>query len=151
MSVPIGVWIASATQSTRLCVTWMGLMVNGPILKRSPALISLSSASSSSAVLFQLALDVGEREFGGVDGNVQLRQQPGQRADVVFVSVRQHHGAHVLPVLEQIAEVGDDDVHAQQLGFGEHEPGIDDDDVVTPANGHAVHAEFAESAQRYNL
>ena len=97
-------------------------------------------------VLFQLALDVGQREFGGVDGDVQLRQQPGQRADVVFVAVRQHHGAHMLAVLEQIAEIRDHDVHAQQFGFGEHQPGVDDDDVVTPANGHAVHAEFAESA-----
>ena len=103
------------------------------------------------AVLFQLALDVSQRELGGVDGNVQLRQQPGQRADVVFVAVGQHHRAHVLAVLDQVAEVGNDDVHAEQLGFGEHESGVDDDDVIGPANGHAIHAEFAESAERYNL
>ena len=51
----------------------------------------------------------------------------------------------------QVGDVGDNDVHAQQLGFGEHESGVDDDNVVAPANGHAIHAEFAESAEGYNL
>ena len=50
-------------------------------------------------------------------------------------------------ILKQVGDVGNDDVDAQQLGFREHEAGVDDDDVVTPANGHAVHAEFAETAQ----
>ena len=51
----------------------------------------------------------------------------------------------------QIGDVGDDDVDAEQFGFGEHEPGVDDDNVVAPANGHAVHAEFAEPTERYDL
>ena len=33
----------------------------------------------------------------------------------------------------------------EQLGFGEHESGVDDDNVIAPANRHAIHAEFAES------
>ncbi len=102
-------------------------------------------------VLFQLAFDIGQRELGAVDRHVQLGQHPRQRADVVFVAVRQHDGAHVLAVLEQVAEIRNDDVDAEQLGFGKHQSGIDDDDVVTPANGHAIHAEFAESAEGYNL
>ena len=94
-------------------------------------------------VLFQLAFDIGQRELGGVDRDVQLRQHPRQRADVVFVTVRQHDGAHVLAVLDQVGDVGNNDVDAEQLGFGKHQAGVDDDDVVTPANGHAIHAEFA--------
>ncbi len=34
---------------------------------------------------------------------------------------------------------------------GNMSPGVDDDDVVAPANRHAIHAEFAESTERYNL
>ncbi len=103
------------------------------------------------AVLFQLALNVGQRELGAVNRNVQLGQYPRQSADVVFMPVRQHDGAHVLPILQQIANVGDNDVHAQQLRFGEHESGVDDDDVIAPANCHAIHAKFAETTQRNNL
>ncbi len=102
-------------------------------------------------MLFQLALNVGQGELGAVDRNVELGQNPGQAADMVFMAVREHDGAHVLPILQQIADVGDDDVHAQQLRFGEHESGVDDDDVIAPANRHAIHAKFAESAQRNNL
>jgi hypothetical protein len=39
------------------------------------------------AVLFELAFDVGEGELGAVDGDVELGEDPGQAADVVFVAV----------------------------------------------------------------
>ena len=51
----------------------------------------------------------------------------------------------------QIGDVGDDDVDAEQFGFGEHQAGVDDDDVVAPANGHAVHSELAQAAEGYNM
>ena len=103
------------------------------------------------AVLFQLAFHISQREFGAVYRHVQLGEQPGQCADVVFVSMGQHHRPHMSAVLDQVREIGDDNVDAKQFGFGEHESGIDNDDVIAPANGHAVHAEFAESTERYNL
>jgi hypothetical protein len=55
-------------------------------------------------------------------------------------------GADVLLVLDEVGDVGDDDVDAEELGLGEHEAGVDDDDVVFIAEGEAVHAELAESA-----
>ena len=70
---------------------------------------------------------------------------------MIFVAVGEDDGAHVLAVFDQVADVGNDDVHAQQFGFGKHQSGVDDDDVVTPANGHAVHAELAESAKGYDM
>ena len=102
-------------------------------------------------MLFQLAFHVSQCEFGAIHRHVQLGKQPGQRSDVVFVAMGQHHGPHIGPVLDQVGEVGDYDIHAEQFGLGEHESGIDDDDVIPPANGHAVHAEFAEPTERYNL
>ena len=50
-------------------------------------------------------------------------------------------------VLDEIGDVGNDDVDAEQFGLGEHEPGIDDDNVVAPADGHAVHTELAQAAE----
>ena len=56
--------------------------------------------------------------------------------------------ADALAVFGEIGDVGDYDVDAEKFGFGEHESGVDDDDVVAPAHRHAIHAEFAEAAKR---
>ena len=79
------------------------------------------------------------------------REQERHRADVVFVAVGQDQRADVLAVLLEVSEIGRDDVDAQQFGFGEHHPGVDDDDVVAVAQGHAVHAELAQPAERDHL
>ena len=52
----------------------------------------------------------------------------------------------MLAVLQQIGEVRRDDIHTQQLGFGEHHAAVDDDDVIAIAQRHDVHSELAESA-----
>ena len=103
------------------------------------------------SVLVELVFDVGERELGAPDGDVEFGEHPGQRADVVFVAVGEDDSANALAVFGEIGNVGDDDVDAEEFGFGEHESGIDDDDVVSPANGHAVHAELAEAAEGNDL
>ena len=45
------------------------------------------------AMLFELAFDVGERELGAVDGDVELGEDPGQAADVVLVAVGEDDAA----------------------------------------------------------
>ena len=97
-------------------------------------------------VFVELILDVGQRKLGAPDGNVQFAENPRQGTDVIFVAVRQHDAAHMLAIFEQIRNVGDDDVDAQQLGFGEHQAGVNHDDVVAKADGHAVHTELAQPA-----
>ena len=72
-------------------------------------------------------------------------------SDVVFVAVRKHDAMHMLAIFEQVRNVGDDDVNAQQLGFGEHQAGVNYDDVIAEADGHAVHPELAQPAQRNNM
>ena len=59
-------------------------------------------------------------------------------------------GSDFVAVLDEVADVGDDDVDAQELFFGEHEACIDDQDVVAPLEHHAVHAELAQTAERDN-
>ena len=65
---------------------------------------------------------------------------------MVFVAMGQDYGANVLAVLLEIGGVGDDQIDAEEFGFGEHHAGVDDEDVVAQAKGHHVHAEFAETA-----
>ena len=122
-------------------------MVKGPMVNFSLGTISISSVSSSRPMLFEVALDVGQRELGGVDRNLDLAQDPGQAADVVHVPVGEDDGADMRFVFNQVGDVGNHDIHAQQLRLREHQPGVDHDNVVFPAQGEAVHAELAQTAQ----
>ena len=67
------------------------------------------------------------------------------------MSVGKNDGPDTVPILGQIRDVGNDDIDAEQFGFGEHEARIDDDDVFAPAYGHAVHSKLAQTAQGYDL
>ena len=55
---------------------------------------------------------------------------------------------NVFPIFLEEREIGDNDIDAHQLRVGEHHAAVDDDDVVAVAQGHAVHPEFAEAAER---
>ena len=57
----------------------------------------------------------------------------------------------VLLVFDQIGDVRNNNIHAQQLGFRKHQAGVDDNNVVFPAEGEAVHAELAQSAEGDNF
>ena len=103
------------------------------------------------SVLVEFVFDVGEGEFGAPDWNFELRKKPWQRADMVFVAVSENDASNALAIFDEIGDVGDDDVDAEEFGLGEHESGIDDDDVIAPAHGHTVHAEFAQATERDNL
>ena len=70
---------------------------------------------------------------------------------MVFVAVGENDALHLLAVFGQVGNIGDDNIDAQQFGFRKHQAGVDDDDVVTPAHGHAVHPELAEAAEGYDV
>src|SRR5208283_1012687 len=69
-------------------------------------------------VLFQLVFNIGQREFGGIHRHLQLVQDPGQPPNVILVPVGQNDGPHVFLVLNQVGDVGNDDVYAQELRLG---------------------------------
>ena len=98
-------------------------------------------------ILFKIVFDVSQSEFGGVDGNLEFREEPGQAADVVLVAVSQDNGAHMRFVFNQVGDIWNNDIHAQQLRLRKHQAGVDHDNVVFPAKREAVHAELAETAQ----
>jgi hypothetical protein len=53
-----------------------------------------------------------------------------------------------MAILFEIGDVGNDEVDAEEFGFGEHHSGVDDDDGFADANRHHVHAKFAETTER---
>ncbi len=99
------------------------------------------------AMFVELAFDERQRKFSPVDGDVQLGEDPGEAADVVFVAVGEDDGANLVAIFREVADVGDDDVDPEEFFFWEHQSGVDDDDVILPAEGHAVHAELAKAPE----
>ena len=100
-------------------------------------------------MLLELRPDERQRERRSVDLSVEERHQVRHAADVILVTVRQHQRGHA-PVL-QIRQILDDQVHARQLGPGEHATGVDDDGGLAARDGQHVQAELAEAAQGHDL
>ena len=67
------------------------------------------------------------------------------------MTMREHDRLHPIPVFDQIRNIGNNNVYTQQFGLGEHQTSVDDDDVVAPANGHAIHAELAHPPKGYDV
>src|SRR5690242_11795697 len=97
---------------------------------------------------FQALFHQRQRKARSINRNIQIAKNVRQRADMVFMSVRQHDGMNFRTVLLQVGNIRDDEINAQKLGLGEHHAGVNDDDVVTEPQDHHVHAEFAEPAKR---
>src|SRR6267142_1514732 len=89
-----------------------------------------------------------QREPRPIHGNIEVAQNIRQRADVIFMAVRQHDRAYMSTILLQIRSVRYDQVDAEQFRFRKHHARIDDEDVVAEPQRHHVHAEFAETAER---
>ena len=72
-------------------------------------------------------------------------------SDVVLVAVGKHDASDLGTVFDKVANIGDDDVDAEQLFFGEHQAGVYDEDIVAESEREAIHAELAESAEGDHL
>ena len=80
-------------------------------------------------VLVELRLHERERQRRRVDGvDLDLAQQVRQPADVILVPVREDHCTHAPPL--EVADVGQQEIHAEVLVAREREPRVDDDDLV---------------------
>ena len=97
--------------------------------------------------LLQFDLGKAARQRSGIDRNVQVTQQVGQGADMILVAVGQHDRLHPIRTRGQIRDVGVDQVDAEHVAFGEHQAGIDHQNVIAAFQGHHVLADFAEAPQ----
>ncbi len=100
-------------------------------------------------VLVELVLDEGERQRRSEHRAVEVRQHVPHGADVIFVAVGQHERREL--VLLELAEIRDDQIHAEQLRLREHHARIDEDGRVAARDDHHVHPEFADAAERDQL
>ena len=100
-------------------------------------------------VLLDLVAQQAARQRRGVDGHArELGQHVRQAADVVLVGVGDEERLDLVAALLEVGDVGHDEVDAEHLLVGEHQPAVDDDDVVAVLEDVHVLADLADAAER---
>ena len=100
-------------------------------------------------VLLDLVAQQAAGERARVHGHArELGQDVGQAADVVLVGVRDQERPDLGAVLLEVGDIGHDEVDAEHLLVGEHEPAVDDDDVVAVLEHVHVLADLPHPAER---
>src|SRR5918995_3361921 len=62
-----------------------------------------------------------ECQTGGVDRYREALENIGNRPHVVFMRMRQNNRFELVLVFQKIADIGDDQVDAEQIGAGKHQ------------------------------
>ena len=100
-------------------------------------------------VLLDLVAEQAARQRAGVDRHArELGQDVRQGADVVLVGVGDEERPDLVAALLEVGDVGDDEVDAEHLLVGEHQPAVDDDDVVAVLEDVHVLADLPHPAER---
>ena len=66
---------------------------------------------------------------------------------MVLVAVGGDAADHAVGVLPQPGEVGEDEVDPEVLELGEHQPAVEQQELVLALDDHAVAADLAEAAE----
>ena len=98
-------------------------------------------------------LEQRRRKRRGVERHIEARPQVDERAHMVLVAVGEDEADDVAPLLDQIADVRQDEIDAGQMLFGrEGHAAIDDEPFAPPAVADAVdreiHPDLADAAER---
>ena len=144
-------WSATATQSGVLWVTRMNSISNGSDGDAIARHHGAAADAELEAVFFDLVFDQRQGERSAEYRPVHPRQHVGDAADMVLVAVGQHQRGDPSAAGVEVVEGRDDQVHARQVGLGEHRAGVDEDGRLPARHGQHVQAELAEPAQRHDI
>ena len=100
------------------------------------------------ALLLQLAADQARGEGRGIDRHVEIEREIGQRADMVFMAVRDDDAGKAVELILDEAKIGQDHVDAGIIGIGEGHAAIDHHPLALTAIEVDVHADLARAAER---
>ena len=99
-------------------------------------------------MLLELRLDERERQAGADEGDVALElQQVRNRADVVFVTVRQDEPDDVVEARLDRLEIRQDQVDTRLVLLGEEHAAVDDEELALVLEDGHVAADLAETAE----
>lgn len=94
------------------------------------------------AVAGQLDLEHADGQRRGVNRRVDKFQHVAKRAGVIFVTVRDNNTDHLVAALLDVTEIGDNVINPDHVIFGEHEPGVNDQDLPVIFVQHHVAPDF---------
>ena len=100
-------------------------------------------------VLLDLVAEQAAGQGRGVDRHArELGEDVRQPADVVLVGVGDQERLDLGAALLEVGDVGDDEVDAEHLLVREHQPAVDDHDLVAVLEDVHVLADLAHPAER---
>ena len=97
-------------------------------------------------VFLQLLFDQRHREPGGVDRDVQLLKDIGDRPDMVLMSVCNDKSFDFAVVLLKIGDVRDHKIDSQHIILREGHAAVNDHDAVPVFYSRNVHTDLLKSA-----
>jgi len=99
------------------------------------------------SMLIKLAFRQRQREMRSVDRNIELFQNVRQRAQMIFMTVREHDRRDLFAVLFKDFEIGNANINAIDALFGKAHARIDDNHLVAKAQERAIHPKLANAAE----
>src|SRR6266496_6175787 len=106
---------------------------------------------SQKVMLIKFAFRQTQREMRRVNRNVELFQDVRQRAQMIFMTVRENNGGDLVPILFEYIEIRNGNIDAIGALFGKAHAGIYDDHFVAKAQQRAIRSKLADAAERNNF
>ena len=102
-------------------------------------------------IFLETAFQNAQRQTRTINRHIELFEDIGQGTDMVFVPMGQDNRLNHIAILQKIADIRNNEVHAQHIFFGEHEPRINHENFIANTDDRHVLADFPQSAQGNNL
>ena len=95
----------------------------------------------------ELDLQETPGEGGGVDWRLDFLQDVPDRAGMIFMAVGDNDASYPVALVRQITKIGNDVVDSQHVILGEHDAGVDNQNVRAILDGHHIFADFPQTSQ----
>jgi hypothetical protein len=112
---------------------------------------SMQQSVANQIVFLEFAFGQAGCEVGTVNGNVEFFQDVRQRAEMIFMPVRENDGSNVLSIFFEKIEVRNTDINAVSGFFGKAHAGVEDEHLILIAHSHTIHSKLADPAERNDL
>ncbi len=95
----------------------------------------------------QFDFDQAAGQGRGVNWHWKIIQHMGDRADMIFMSMRYDNTENLIRLVAQIVVIGNNVIDPEHVVFGKHNSRIDDQDLMVEFVGSHVLADFPKSTQ----
>ena len=70
---------------------------------------------------------------------------------MILMPMRQDDCLDLVPILDQIRDIRNDEINAEHILLREHKPGVHNENLIIHADGSHVLSDLAKTAKRYDL